>query len=179
MKIILISGKAHHGKDTLAEMLNQDLKLAEKRVIIAHYGDLLKYVCKTFYNWDGNKDEDGRHLLQHVGTDIVRNHDPNYWCDFLTYWAHIIKNDYDFMIIPDVRFQNEINAFNDFNTTTIRVVRQGRDVNTLIDEVASNHVSETTLDTYANWDYTIVNTSGDMGRFRNSAYLLSKELIEE
>ena len=57
MRVVLISGKAQHGKDTTANFLKQELELHGSRVLITHYGDLVKYTCKAFFNWDGNKDE--------------------------------------------------------------------------------------------------------------------------
>ena len=85
MKVILISGKAQHGKDTLAGMLKNHLEDKSYRVLIAHYGDLVKYVCEKFFNWDGNKDEAGRTLLQYVGTDVVRKQNENFWAGFITF----------------------------------------------------------------------------------------------
>ena len=55
MKIVCISGKAQHGKDTTAKLLEEILEAQGNRVLIAHYGDLVKYVCKTFFGWDGMK----------------------------------------------------------------------------------------------------------------------------
>ena len=72
LKIYAISGKAQHGKDTFAELLYQELTDKGYKVLVTHYGDLVKYICKTIFNWDGQKDEKGRHLLQYVGTDIFR-----------------------------------------------------------------------------------------------------------
>lgn len=49
MKIVCISGKAQHGKDTTAKLLEEILEAQGNRVLIVHYGDLVKYVCKTFF----------------------------------------------------------------------------------------------------------------------------------
>lgn len=49
MKVILISGKARHGKDTTAGFLKNALEADGSSVLVAHYGDLVKYVCKTFF----------------------------------------------------------------------------------------------------------------------------------
>ena len=59
MKVICISGKAGHGKDTFAGFLKKSLEEQYKRVLITHYGDLIKYVCEKFFEWDGMKDEKG------------------------------------------------------------------------------------------------------------------------
>lgn len=84
MKILLISGKAQHGKDTTAGMLKEQLESDGYRVLIAHYADLLKFICRQYFDWNGEKDEAGRHTLQYVGTDIIRKEHPDYWVDFLT-----------------------------------------------------------------------------------------------
>ena len=83
MKVVCISGKAQHGKDTTAGMMKTALESMGHTVLIAHYGDLVKYVCRTFFGWNGEKDAYGRSLLQKVGTDIVREQRPNYWVDFV------------------------------------------------------------------------------------------------
>ena len=63
MKVILISGKAQHGKDTSALILEEIYEAENKRVLITHYADLLKYICKQYFNWDGKKDEKTALLL--------------------------------------------------------------------------------------------------------------------
>lgn len=145
-RIILISGKAQHGKDTTAMYLTESLKLlpfgSSKTV---HYGDLLKYVCQTFFDWDGVKDSAGRTLLQYVGTDIVRKENPDYWASFLADMVGFFSKAWDYIIIPDTRFPNEISVWLDrgYEVTHIRVVRPG--YNTLSGE-QQGHISETALD---------------------------------
>ena len=83
MKIILIIGKARMGKDTTANIMKEQLESKGKKVLICHYADLLKYICKTFFGWDGVKDNNGRSILQYVGTDKIRKENPNYWVKFI------------------------------------------------------------------------------------------------
>ena len=61
MKILAISGKAQHGKDTFAKLLADNLKEKGNNVLVTHYADLLKYICENFFEWNGEKDEAGRH----------------------------------------------------------------------------------------------------------------------
>lgn len=72
MKVILISGKAQNGKDTVAAYMREKLTEDKHRVLITHYADLLKYICRSYFGWDGVKDEKGRKMLQYVGTDVIR-----------------------------------------------------------------------------------------------------------
>ena len=44
MRVIVISGKAQNGKDTTAGFLKEALEADGYSVLIAHYGDLVKYV---------------------------------------------------------------------------------------------------------------------------------------
>ena len=78
MKVILITGRARSGKDTTANITKKILEERKKSVLIAHYADLLKFICEKYVGWDGKKDEQGRALLQWLGTDVVRESDPDF-----------------------------------------------------------------------------------------------------
>lgn len=149
MRVICIGGKAQHGKDTLAKYLKEGLEQRGKRVQIIHYGDLLKYICTMYFNWNGKKDEAGRTLLQKVGTDKIRSRNPNFWVAFVADLLDALQDEWDYVLIPDTRFVNEVELMKTCfiaNTTYIRVVRTGFD-NGLTEE-QKNHISETALDDY-------------------------------
>ena len=146
-KVICVSGKAQHGKDTVAKVLCSTLSEKGYRVLVTHYADLLKYICKTFFGWDGQKNEGGRRILQYVGTDVVRQHQPDFWVNFIVSILELFGDNWDYVIIPDTRFPNEITTMGDsFETYHIRVVRP-EFVSTLTPEQL-NHPSETSLDGY-------------------------------
>lgn len=161
MHVIAISGKAQHGKDTSATILKSMLEADGYRVLITHYADLLKYMCRTFFGWNGEKDDAGRHILQYVGTDIIRQKRPDFWVDFVTDVLALFPEDWDFVLIPDCRFPNEIECLKraGLNTTHLRVVRENF-VSPLTSEQQA-HPSETALDGVKP-DYYI-NNPGNMG----------------
>lgn len=156
MKVIAISGHAQNGKDTTANMLNEKLVAKGKRVLITHYADLLKYICKTFFDWDGKKDERGRHILQYVGTDVIRQKMPDYWVDFIVSILDLFGESWDYVLIPDSRFPNEIEKLRTcgFDVTHLRVIRPNF-ISPLTEE-QQKHPSETALDN-TEPDYFIVN----------------------
>lgn len=158
MKVICISGKAQHGKDTVAKMLKGILERYGNRVLITHFGDLLKYICKSFFKWDGQKDVKGRSLLQDVGTNNIRSKQPDYWVNFIAQVLSFFPDEWDFVIIPDCRFPNEYEVLKDHEIDTIllRVERPG--FKSQLTEEQLNHPSETALDNY-NYDYKIINNS--------------------
>jgi hypothetical protein len=146
MKVICISGKARHGKDTLANLLSAKLRGRGYRVLTTHYGDLVKYICKMFFDWDGEKDEYGRYIMQYVGTDLVRQKHPTFWVDFVMNVLSMFHDKWDFVIIPDCRFPNELTCVSDagFPMIHIRIKRTGFE--TPLTKTQQAHPSETSLD---------------------------------
>lgn len=159
MKVITISGKAEHGKDTAAKSIKNRLESMGYSVLICHYADLLKYICKQFFSWDGKKDEEGRSLLQIVGTETIRKKEPEFWVDFIAKILELFPDEWDFVLIPDTRFPNEIDSMKKkFGTVSVRVVRPNFE-NHLTEE-QRKHESETALDKYK-FDYEIINPGTD------------------
>lgn len=162
MKVIAISGKAQHGKDTSARILKNMLEADGYRVLITHYADLLKYMCRTFFDWNGEKDDVGRQILQYVGTDIIRQKRPDFWARFIVDVLELFPDDWDFVLIPDYRFPNEIKCLKEagLDVTHLRVVRENF-ASPLTPEQQA-HPSETALDGYES-DYYINNSSDIRG----------------
>ena len=169
MKVILISGKAQHGKDTCGKFLDIELRAKGFSTITMHFGDAVKYVCEKYYDWNGIKDERGRSILQTVGTEIVRRKDEHFWTDFVGRLASTF--DYDYIIIPDWRFEEEherLLQWFDFNDIiTIRMERfekweeEGEKIPFVNEAMTLSqlaHRSETELDNYP-CQYHIVNTT--------------------
>lgn len=154
-KIILISGKARHGKDSAANIMKKKLENQGNKVLTAHYGDLVKYTCKTFFDWNGEKDEKGRTLLQEVGTDKVRTKYPNFWVNFIRGILSIFETEWDYVLIPDTRFPNEIELMkNSFDDVTDVCVIRTNFISPLSDE-QRNHKSEIALDEHI-FDYYLI-----------------------
>lgn len=151
-KVILISGKAGHGKDSLANILMKNLDAKTTKVPMARE---LKHLAKDYFGWNGLKDDSGRQLLQWLGTDYIRNTiDENFHVDKAIDTIRVLENFYDYIIIPDIRFANEIELLTKaFDCITVRVVRPNYKAPYSENEL--NHASEVELDNYQ-FDYTIV-----------------------
>lgn len=177
LKIITVSGYARHGKDTVAKFLQEQLEADGYRVLITHYADLLKYICKTFFGWNGKKDEVGRTLLQHVGTDVVRKNEPNFWADFVADILCNFSDCWDFVIIPDTRFPNEIDRLKErgLNAVHLRVVRT--DFASPLTTEQQSHSSETALDN-TEPDYRIIN-NGDLDTLKSKITEWIMEVLYE
>lgn len=171
--VILLSAKSGHGKDYIANIMKDNLEQKGNTVLITHYADLLKYILKTFFNWDGQKDEKGRHLLQYVGTDVIRKQEPNYWVNFVKDIITMFPNEWDYILIPDVRFPNEITEMycDDFNTISVRITREN--YTSKLTKEQQQHKSETALDNYT-FDYYITNDGTTIGAENQVKIFLNK-----
>lgn len=108
--IIAIAGRLGVGKTTSAKYLSACLNI--NRHTVAHllsFADTLKEICRHA-GWDGEKDERGRRLLQHMG-DVVREYNEHYFADTAAEKAVDLagaRNSYhNVVIIDDMRFENE------------------------------------------------------------------------
>ncbi len=160
-KLILISGKAEAGKTLVANIIRRRLEEDGKRVTLLPFASYLKFICKEHFGWDGKKDKAGRQILQHVGTDIVRKRNPNFWVKTVADFLETFGEDFDTIICDDVRFPNEIDYFQNtdpFSYTSIRVVRLNYE-NSLTEE-QRQHASEISLDDYYHFDLHLNSESG-------------------
>lgn len=170
------------GKDTFAQILKEELEKQNKSVLITHFADEVKFVCKNFFSWNGEKDEEGRKLLQYVGTDYFRNQvDQDYWVNRMVENIKAIQNypfiHYDYIIISDTRFPNEIEKFKTdykdiscgfpYQLTTIRMVRE-----LSLTSETTTHSSETALDGYR-FDYIIINNDSIEDLYEKAKTMLS------
>ena len=179
-KCIIISGKSGHGKDMLAHFMRERLEEEGLCVLTIHYGDAVKWVLRDFFNWDGQKDEKGRTLLQHIGTDVVRAKYPNFWTTIVAGLVSSFENEFDVVLIPDARFPNEVEIVMDMvpNTICARIERKNPDgsmwLNPAFTEAQLKHPSETSLDNYG-FDYIIHNDEG-LDVLKESAITLLTDL---
>lgn len=129
MKVILISGKAGHGKDTLATLMRKYLEANNKKVLTIHFGDPVKWLARDFLGWDGDKTTvEGRNILQTLGTNIMRTAYPTYWAEIIAKFISAV-NMWDYVLIPDWRFENEFETVYQYNelVTTVRIERYNQD----------------------------------------------------
>lgn len=151
--VIPIIGKARNGKDTFAQYLKEKLEEKGKKVLVVRYADYLKFVLEKYYGWNGKKDEEGRTLLQHIGTDVCRKNNPNIWVNVVVELVKGLGDSIEYVLIPDARFENEIDCWykEEFEVVSVRVVRlneDGSEFDNGLTKEQKEHPSETSLDDY-------------------------------
>lgn len=147
-EIIIISGKARSGKNTVADIIEKN---KNKKTVQIAYADYLKMYAKKITD-----EEKPRELLQTLGVELIKTHIKE---DMLI--KRIIEDIqvysffFDLIIITDARFENEITKIKEKfdNSISIRVIGPVSNLTTS----EKKHKTETALDEYNNYDYTINN----------------------
>ena len=149
--IVNVAGKAQHGKDTFAQYLVEYLyKEHGKKIQILHLADGVKEVARRV-GWDGEKDQNGRALLQFIGTEWGRDQIGK------DVWVREVKKkiheDTDVVILPDTRFVNEISYWieHGYIAKPVKVVRldeAGNEWDNGMGDKLQNHSSETEIDNF-------------------------------
>jgi len=145
MKVIGLGHYSRTGKDTFANALITSLREYDPKFRVGKvpFAWKLKQVCYELYAWagmkppewyetaEGEKDRDimlpaiGKTPVDiwiDMGTPAVRqNVYDRTWIDY------VLKTDHklDVLIVPDVRFYNEVDAVRELSGTLIKVVRPG------------------------------------------------------
>lgn len=179
-QIVCVSGHAGAGKDFFSSMLSAELTKRDNKVLICHYADLVKYVCEKFFGWNGLKDVSGRTLLQKIGTDVIRKKNPNYWVDFLCDIFLFFPDEWDYIIISDLRFPNEYNRIRERVTPNVMSVliqreKESEESEHKLTEKQKNHSSETSMNDFP-FTVTICNNY-DISAFHETAKDFAEYLI--
>lgn len=162
--IIGLSGYARSGKDTVAARLvsehgftrlafadpmREALYRLNPKVTIAEMQGVPLATAVDGLGWEQVKvdSHDTRELMQRFGTEVVRDmFGENFWVDYTMKLAE----QYDKVVISDVRFENEAQAIaSRFDGQVWRVERPGTGA-------VNGHLSESSLDSY-DFDFTISN----------------------
>lgn len=173
---ICISGKAQHGKDSVANALSDVLTQRGKSVLVIHQADLLKFICKTYFNWNGEKDDFGRTLLQRVGTDIIRKEKPDFWVDFIEEVTSFFDGTWDWILVPDTRFLNELERLKTPTSKVIHIRVQRPNFISPLSAEQQLHPSETSLDN-AKYDYLLIN-DGNLDELKQKVIELTGTLLK-
>lgn len=106
--VITFSGKAGAGKDTCTEFTKKHFEEKGLKVFCLAYADYLKVLCKRNFGYDDADKEHQRDILQHFGTDVVREIDDIFWVETVFNTIDVLREVYDVFLISDARYENEL-----------------------------------------------------------------------
>lgn len=176
--IIGIAGKKQVGKNTVASMLQYLIEEKyDKEFTILPFAYILKKNVSDILHCRPERLEEEwfkempidwlygitpRDLLQRIGTEVGRHIDSNIWTES---YFRAVDSDAN-LIIPDVRFKNEVDSITQRNGVVIHILRNTSYTDT--------HISETDLDNYKNPNYIIINNSDLSDLFKSA-----KNIVED
>ena len=172
MEIYGILGHQGVGKNYLAEKVLPEI-LPNKQYLVVALADHFKIdaINKHGLSYDkvyGKKDFKTRKKLQEIGTEEGRYiYGDKIWINTLETWmTTFYTRGIERFIIPDLRFQNEVNWIKKLNGTVIKIVSEERFNIRLQNETngdskkieeIKNHPSESGIDKIINFDFQINN----------------------
>ena len=175
MQIFAFSGKIGSGKNYVSENIFLPLLPPQSTLVMALADHFKVDACSK----DGipyekvfiNKDEQTRKILQLRGTEEGRNkYGQDIWTRTLDTWMKVYEDrGIKRIIITDIRFKNEVQWVKSKGGKVFRIVSPQRTHNRMTQEAKSpeqydsikNHLSETDLDDYTDFDYVIHNDYND------------------
>ena len=157
IKVFIISGKARSGKGTVAKIIEDYYK--EKKCITISFAYYLKDYAKRITGWDGSENTKPRELLQQLGIELIKNKiDNKLLINRILQDIEVFSYFYDIIIISDARLVDEVESVkNVYSDSIIIRVNRNEDNNLTLSE--KNHITETGLNNYNNFDYIIDNTN--------------------
>lgn len=160
--VILISGKAGSGKSTVGDLVTKKISMLSPLTVFRYsFAGPLKEIATKYVQWDGQKDEGGRKLLQELGR-VGRDYNKDTWVKLMLKRIDETEDllPYNFVVVDDWRFPNELAFLQNepmFEVVKVRVI--GHQVS-MPGNTASD-VSENSLPEGADnlYDYVIENRS--------------------
>jgi len=177
MKIIGLGHYSRTGKDTLANAVVDHLKerVPHMRVAKRSFAWKLKQICYDLYAWDGLRQPEFYETLEgekfrDIPLPTIGKTPVQIWVDMgtpavreqvyqKTWIVYLLKGTtgVDVLIVPDVRFPNEVEAMQELGATLVKVVRPGYG--------PRKTVADRQLVGFTGWDF-VVGSVGTMDSLR-------------
>ena len=177
---ILVSGKAGVGKTTLSKLLVDIITNSGNFTTILPIATGVKKCATDYFNWDGNKDSNGRKLLQGIGV-IGRAYDPDTWIKYLLDTVPTWIDKDDVIICDDWRFENEALYLEKYSYKVFRIRVNAPSRESLKNTPEYNDISETSLPNEANPIFydAFIDNEGSLEELGFVAQALSTEILNQ
>ena len=156
MRIFLVAGKAGSGKNEVAKLIKEFYVYKHEECAITSYSKFIKQFAKELTDWDGTDNNKPRDFMQQLG-DKIRAKDPYYFTTNMIKDISIYSEYVNNLIIADVRMPEEIEEIkeNYDEVYAIYVVNQFGNSSLTVEQ--QSHITETALEDYNEFDYTLAN----------------------
>ena len=159
--IVLVAGKARSGKGEVASYMEKILKKEGKKVILSPYTKYLRRYIAEVTGEDFDDENKPRDLLQKISSELIKKKlsNPNFFIhrqqEDLSFYLYFM----DVVIIPDVRFPEEIDAIKEKFSNVFSIGVKRKDYISTLTKEQQEDITEIALDDYHNYDIELENTS--------------------
>lgn len=176
MLLYLIGGKARHGKDTLADMMQAEFEKEGLKVARNQISKTIKNYVKDYFGLDGSEETKPRKLLQELGTDIIRVklNKPDLFINRVIEDICVLEEFFDVLIISDIRFSDEFIKISKAYPKAKKILIERPNYESVLDAKEKQHATETGLLNYHDYDY-IVSNDQDLKHLET----LAKEIVRK
>lgn len=159
MKIYVIGGKAKSGKTTFGKFLREELKSYGYHPCVMNITNPLYNYAKNYFEWNEYQDEKPREFLQKMGTEIIKEklNKKYFLLNRLEEDIEILSNFFDVFIITDARLKMEFEELNKKYEDVVSIKIEREDYNNELTESEKEHITETEIDTFNDFDYKVIN----------------------
>ena len=158
-KIFLIAGKARVGKNLVADYIKEFYEKNNQKVVISPYTKYLKMYIEEITNEKIDEDNKPRDLLQQISAKIIKQELSmhNFFIDRQIEDLKIYSYFMDIIIIPDVRFKEEIIKIKEKFPNVISIGVTRKNFISPLTKEQQEDITEVSLDNYHNYDFEIEN----------------------
>lgn len=179
--IILIAGRAHSGKTSLAKCLERESKRLGKKVVVSPYTKYLKMYIEEITGQKIDDNNKPRDLLQQISSKVIKGAlgKENFFIDRQIEDIEFYSYFFDIILIPDVRFPSEIIAIKENFDNVISIGINRKDYTSKLTKEQQEDVTETSLNYYHDYDYEVVNSKNtDLSKIAlEICYMIEKGAI--
>lgn len=161
--IICTCGKAGSGKSFVGKVIYDECTKNNLKVIVSPYTKYLKKYISEITGWDMSDNDKPRDLLQKISSELIKDKlgNKDFFIKRQLEDIDVYSYFFDVIIIPDVRFPDEIEVLKDkyLNVLSIGVIRKDFDNGLSFEQ--KKDITEVALDDYSNYDYVLENDGTD------------------
>ena len=157
--IFCVCGKAGSGKSLVGKYIQEEYIKKNKKVIISPYTKYLKKYIEEITGKKITEKNKPRTLLQKLSSKLIKEKlgYKNLFINRQIEDISIYKYFFDVIIIPDVRFPNEIENLKDKFKNVISICVKRKNYDNGLTKQEKNDITETSLNNYHNFDYILDN----------------------
>ena len=178
-KIVVIAGCARSGKSKVAQFLKKFFEQSGKKVVVSPFSKYLKMFAKDVFGSYRDNANKPRDFLQQVGVELIQkklgkqNFLINRQIDDIEIYSHF----FDWIIIPDARFEHEIDALKQ-NFAHVWCVKVVSNKQNNLSTSQKNHATESAVAqiSQSKFDFVVENNLG-INNLQQKVQSIFKQLI--